>query len=171
MAAVRVAMKGMRARVDYDLKGMRLTELFESVGGKAVVKTSFNGGGEVLSRELVESTAKPGDMAAEFAERLGWVEAAEFAEIEVLKRCPKCGGALAYEAVTTAAVLPVLICSSCKARSFSLTDSYLLGLVNGNRELFDDNERRMLDERPKEFMEELRGHIIRIYASKHVSRI
>jgi hypothetical protein len=73
--------------------------------------------------------------------------------------------------ITEVPVVPLFVCGSCGSPHYSLTDDYLKALVEGRSELFE-----------KEELEEIRGdtigavkllqeYIIRIFASKKISRI
>ncbi len=171
MEEVRISTNGRRSRVDYYEAGELFIETFEE-SGNHVIRTSFNRAGEVLGREMLPSRSRAhSKLATDFANAKGNPVATEYAEIDVLKPCPKCGGSLAYEDSRADVVLPVLVCGSCRSKSFCLTDEYLAKLVKLNKVLFDDSERKMMDESPDAFKAELRDHIIKIYASKHISKI
>lgn len=170
MGEVRIASGRNRARVDYLESGKQLTKVFENLGNR-IISTLFNGDGEILDRGMAGHGNDHVKMAIEFAGQFGTPIPGEYVEIRVLKPCPKCGGRLSYDERERGAVLPLLTCRSCGVKAFGLTDSYLSRLIGDRQRLFDGSEVSMLRKNPDEFMAELKGHIIRIYASKHIMRI
>ncbi len=68
-------------------------------------------------------------------------------------------------------VVPLFRCTSCGKRYYSMTDEYLKTLVHNNTSLFSDEE---LEEKRKDealFVKTLHEYIIRIFASKKISRV
>ena len=68
-------------------------------------------------------------------------------------------------------VVPLFRCTSCGKRYYSMTDEYLKALVHNNTSLFSGEE---LEEKRKDealFIKTLHEYIIRIFASKKISRV
>jgi len=68
-------------------------------------------------------------------------------------------------------IVPIFLCQQCKKRHYSLTDQYLRVLVDGNGELFEESEKVELGKGGDGSLGELQEYIIRIFASKRISRI
>ncbi len=68
-------------------------------------------------------------------------------------------------------VVPIFRCGSCGKRYYSLSDTYLKKLVDENRGLFENDEIKMREDNEKLFINTLNDNIIRIFASKKISRI
>jgi hypothetical protein len=160
-----------RWRVDYCESGRPVTEVFEGYNG-CVLKTVYNREGEILDRVLFRSDKTAKELSEGLANAKGSPVSVEYREKEIEKRC-RCGGRLKREDTVpvNAPVVPAYACLSCNARYFNITDEYLAKLIRYNKGLFDDREREELEGSPEEFKSELKDHIIKIYASKHIMKI
>lgn len=169
--AARLAIREGKARVDYSDGNSALTETFEEIGNSVLV-TSFNSDGRVLDRRLSKGGKGAEARALEFAGSMGRVERCEYSEVLIGKACPKCGGRLEmHVGEADVPIMPLYDCRGCGSRSFDLTDEYLQKLVSGNRVLFENSELDALGKSPEGFRNELMDYIIKIYASKHISKI
>lgn len=136
---------------------------------------------ELNRRGLVEKQlyVKPGD--ADYSEIVSIMDvsdAGEYAGLAVDANCTACGGEVVREldlvhpsVITHVPVVPVYICRKCSKRFYSMTDGYLKSLVASRKELFDEKDLKELSENESMFVSTLQEYIIRIFASKKVSRI
>ncbi len=101
-------------------------------------------------------------------------EETEFISVMLKKPCPKCNEyelashAEAFSSSEEIPIMPIYYCTSCKARSYYLTDQYLEYLVENNRELFSETDISTFAGDKDAFLTELRENIIRIFASKRI---
>ena len=68
-------------------------------------------------------------------------------------------------------VVPLFVCRECKRVHYSLTDDYLAALVDGKKELFEKDELEQINCNKSGSVKLLQEYIIRIFASKKISRI
>lgn len=169
---VYISGRGGKARVEYNAGKGSVLETFEDFGD-GVLRTAYSRDGRVIDRELLAEGGRAKDWAARVAKRIGAAMAsAEYDDVRIGRPCPHCGGSISlYAEERDIPIMPIYVCAACKGRSIDLTDEYLARLVMGNRGLFDQKELAELERNPETFGSELKGHIIRIYASKHVARI
>jgi predicted RNA-binding Zn-ribbon protein involved in translation (DUF1610 family) len=171
--------KGGRVRIDYCTGDRNETRMWEPAGN-GILETTFNADGHILRQRLLR--AEPAEVRrasdafiAELAPDS--VVHAEFEEVKLNKNCPKCGKAClrryAEERSSSEMlpVMPIYACAACGTKSYLLTDEYLDYLVTNNREMFTQDELRELDGSRDKFMAELKGYIIRIFASKKILSI
>ncbi len=94
-------------------------------------------------------------------------------------KCRRCGSfglkrsldSKAPSEITDVPVIPLFVCKSCSSLHYSLTDDYLLALVDCRKELFEKDELDQIHGDLKGSVKLLQEYIIRIFASKKVSRI
>ena len=106
------------------------------------------------------------------------VDCEEYKGVSVDAACASCNGVLAREldlvhpsVINTVPVVPSYICRGCSKRFYSMTDTYLKSLVANKKELFDEKDLKELSENEEAFVSTLQEYIIRIFASKKISRI
>ena len=94
------------------------------------------------------------------------------------KKCIDCCGSLyreleALEAwqINDIPVIPIFRCEKCSKRYYSLTNEYLEVLVNEQKNLFEAKDLTELEKNKEEFIKTLYENIIRIFASKKISRV
>ncbi len=161
-------------RVDHEAEGALISETFEAAAG-GVLHSSFNSNGELLDQRLLRGAANADKRAEDFVSGLrSEALPTDYSAIRLQKRCSKCG-APQLERDTSGLdsdvrVVPVYVCGSCKARHFHLGDAYLSKLVKSNKALFSESEVAAFEKEPEIFMEELKEHIIRIFASKRIMK-
>ena len=153
--------------------------LLEPINGIAALKSTFNKDNELLVQELVK--LPDGGMDAIVGQitknRKEVTISKHYLEIKLNKKCPKCGNSPLsrqldkVQSPSDVPVIPILVCDSCKARSYHLTDEYLKRLVESNPRLFEPNEIAEKNNNEKAFMEELRANIIRIFASQKIMNV
>ncbi len=102
---------------------------------------------------------------------------AQYSDVKFSKPCPKCGQyellryVDAFAGKSDAPIMPLYHCNNCNTKSHHLTNEYLEYLVENNAALFDDKETSELSKDRSAFMTELKGYIIRIFASKKIMSI
>ncbi len=94
------------------------------------------------------------------------------------KRCAGCGMLLARElesadpgVLDDVPVVPIFRCSACGKRHYSVTREYLGKLVDRNEGLFSEEDMKELRKDREKGINMLNEYIIRIFASKKISRI
>ena len=136
---------------------------------------------ELNERGLVEKQVymKPDDpFYVNLTKSMEVVECGEYKGMSVDAVCASCSGTLAREldlvhpsVINTVPVVPSYICRGCSKRFYSMTDTYLKSLVADTKELFDEKDLKELSENEEAFVSVLQEYIIRIFASKKISRI
>jgi hypothetical protein len=106
------------------------------------------------------------------------IESGDYKGMNVDAACTSCNGILAREldlihpsVINTVPVVPSYICKGCSKRFYSMTDTYLKSLVADKKELFDEKDLKELSVNEEVFVSTLQEYIIRIFASKKISRI
>ncbi len=160
-----------KIRVDYNASKGSLLETFEDFR-EGTLRTGYSRDGRVIDREFT-NMGRSRDLAAKRAAGLGVaMTRVEYEEVRIGKPCPHCGGSISlFTEEHNIPIMPIYICASCNGRSIDLTDEYLAKLVMENRGLFDSGELAELAGNPNVFNGELKGYIIKIYASKHIAKI
>ncbi|MEM3227778.1 MAG: hypothetical protein QXR58_02185 [Candidatus Micrarchaeaceae archaeon] len=163
------------ARFDYVDGKRRNTILIEKVGG-GVLETLFDEEGAVLKQVAFKGDAGNIELEVEdISKRIGPLGTAEYNEVTLRKSCPNCGKAALRRSVSNenggVPIVPTYVCTSCKGRSYYLTDQYLRSLVLENKGLFSKNEIEELERNEEDFFKELKEYIIRIFASKKIMAI
>ncbi len=68
-------------------------------------------------------------------------------------------------------VVPIFRCAACDKRFYSITKAYLGRLVDRNNALLDEKERAALEDNRESLINIMNEYVIRIFASKKISRI
>lgn len=145
-----------------------------------VLLTEFNANGEVLDQHCL----KEKDSLHALVKFIG-ADNPEIAEIDAYERvsanaaCSKCSkrelvrelDLVPPEAINNVPVVPIFVCTSCRQKSYSMTESYLRNLVKSNVPLFTEDERKEMAADENKFIGLLQEYIIRIFASKKISRM
>jgi ribosomal protein L37AE/L43A len=169
-----------RYKTGYYVKdGVRKYSLFEGIK-KGTLVTEFNEYGEVLGQKLLNEN----DVLKVIDENLsgeGYTISAKesYEGIEVNAECPFCKeksirrelDLADISNIESVPVVPTYVCTKCKRKFYSLTDSYLEALVEGKKNLFSEDELKELAANKEKFINELQEYIIRIFASKRITRI
>jgi hypothetical protein len=105
-------------------------------------------------------------------------EVSEMARTTLEKRCGACGARLVRElefadpsAIMDVPVVPIFRCADCGRRHYSMTREYLGALVDRNNGLFEADELEEIGRDREKGINTLNEYIIRIFASKKISRI
>jgi predicted RNA-binding Zn-ribbon protein involved in translation (DUF1610 family) len=158
-----------------DSKGGRII-LWEPIG-ETVVETIFDTEGGILVQSLLKMEGtRIHERTSTYMKNAGLGEAreVEFTDVKLNKRCPNCGKDTLSRRASTVRdfkdipIMPIYDCTSCRWRSYYLTDTYLTYLVHNNKELFDHEESSELEKDERQFLGELKEYIIRIFASKRI---
>lgn len=171
-----------RLRTDfYTVEGTREFVVAEKTA-KGVLLTKFNGYGEVLDQLY----KRPGDALVELR---GYVEAVDtmlnvenvpdYRMVEVSARCENCNGTEIRRELDLAEpsfiervpVVPIFICRKCSKRFYSMTGMHLSNIVSRNLDLFESEELKMKGHDEKEFLRVLEEYVIRIFASKRITKM
>jgi ribosomal protein S27AE len=155
------------------------TTLLDPVKGGAALKSVFNKDNELIFQELVKlPDGGMNELIDQIIKDKKCVTISrQYIEIKLNKKCPKCGNSPLsrhldkVELPSEVPVIPLLICDSCKTRSYHLTDEYLKRLVESNPGLFEPDEIAEKGRDEKAFMEELKANIIRIFASQRIMNV
>ncbi|MFI5412862.1 MAG: hypothetical protein ACHQX1_03140 [Candidatus Micrarchaeales archaeon] len=179
-------MEGRRAYISKDGNGRTKLEyaqndeerimLWEKKDMQAL-ETLFDGEGAILLQKMIPL----GELQLERIiddtikrEKIAELEERPYSDVRLSKKCPKCGesGLLRHvEAFTSkdeVPIMPLYHCKNCKTSSYYMTDSYLEYLVHTNRELFETVDIKEFENNKSVFMTELKGYVIRIFASKKI---
>ncbi len=147
--------------------------------GKGVLVTDFGGSGEVIDQNLFEYGVPLDVLTVHLGAALE-LSGEPYKKVEVdifCKRCSKDSTAVREldikdaQSAGTVPVAPIFVCSACRTRYYSMTDSYLERLISRNEEMFKREELTSMKDDAGAFMRELQGYIIRIFASKRVFRL
>ena len=164
-----------RLRSDfYSNDGKRLCCLIENTQNGMLIT-------ELNERGLVEKQVymKPDDpFYVSLTMNMEIADSGEYKGMDIDAVCTSCSGILVREldlmhpsVINTVPVVPSYICRGCSKRFYSMTDTYLKSLVVNKKELFDEKDLKELSENEEAFVSTLQEYIIRIFASKKISRI
>lgn len=165
-----------KIKIEYAHGTEKRVVLWET-GSNGILETMFDGNGYILLQRVAKLDGNA--LNARVSEVLKNANISETIErpyknVEFPKPCPKCGKhglsryVEAFASKGEAPVMPLYYCSSCRTKSYYLTESYLDYLVENNLEMFNEKEIKEMKEDKTAFVEELRGYIIRIFASKKI---
>ena len=165
-----------RYRIDYMSGSSAAIEIFEDMGF-GILETSFDHVGEIVDQKLLKRGINIEEAAKTFLSGIeGEVKAVEYHDVEFARACPSCGSTNIRRDIkalndNSVPIVPRYICSNCGAHLYRLSDRYLEKLVYSNSQTFSKDELDALEKNRTEFMKELKGHIIRIFASKKIMEI
>lgn len=168
-----------RVKLEYVRQGEQLVRLWELHKDKAL-ETTFDNNGAILNQivlkpdtELLNHRLQQSLLEANISK----TEQKRFTDIKFERPCPKCGEkrlsryAEAFASKAEVPVMPMYQCQNCSTKSYHMTDKYLECLVESNSEMFSEAEIAELNTNRVAFMNELKGYIIRIFASKKIMNI
>ncbi len=144
--------------------------------------TEFNSANEVVNQVCLQARDAESALAAYLGIKAGdirVVRVGSYSGVRIGAKCRGCGAAgLARELDSVAPteikdvpVVPIFICTVCGKRHYLLTDNYLNELVKNNGALFDKEEMAEISKDPRSSIKMLQEYIIRIFASKKISRV
>jgi len=148
--------------------------------GAGTLITRFKSGGDVLDQTCeVSKDAK--SVLCDYLKGEGAIDftnSGAYERITVDAKCDRCKGEIARELdlkkpeeIRSVPVVPIFVCKSCGRRFYSMTDVYLTRLARRQSSLFSANELREMEKNEREFMTNVREHVIRIFASKKITRL
>jgi hypothetical protein len=155
---------------------IRLWEPFNN----GLLETTFDNSGSVLLQKMLKSQADVLKLRLDESLREAGVsqtKETQFSDVKINKPCPNCKQynlsryIEAYATKNEVPIIPIYYCSNCKKQSYHITNSYLEYLVENNMSLFSDSEILELKGDRSAFVSELKGYIIRIFASKKIMSI
>ncbi|MDE1855942.1 MAG: hypothetical protein KGH49_01770 [Candidatus Micrarchaeota archaeon] len=102
-----------------------------------------------------------------------------YSGVEVRAKCDGCNGKsikremdlLAPPTILKIPVVPLFVCTNCKKKFYSMTPTYLRKLVARNTEMFEKNELEMRNAGEQAFIDEVQEYMVRVFASKKLTRI
>jgi predicted RNA-binding Zn-ribbon protein involved in translation (DUF1610 family) len=168
---------GCRTKLEYTANGLEVVKLWEK-SGELTVETTFDRDGAVLQQQLLDGNT---DVEKKVKQELqsASVQAVRekpYEEVRLKKPCPNCGSDSLARCPRSVSgdplpVVPVYRCKSCNKKSYHLNTAYLDYLVRSNTGLFEKGELQELESNRDAFITELEGYILRIFASKRITRI
>jgi hypothetical protein len=158
---------------------MRFSLVEETRAGTLI--TEFRSNGEVLN-QVGAGKKRAEEALAEYLKGIGELNIGrakgKYVPVRVGAECAKCRGGIARELdlkcpgeIKSVPVVPMFVCVGCGSRYYHLTDEYLIRLVRSNAALFDSEEARERGKDEGEFVKTLQEYVIRIFASKRISKL
>jgi len=144
--------------------------------------TEFRSNGEVLDQVCVNGRDARTALG-EYLKGIGSLEVlskagSKYEPIGVNAPCPKCNGEIARELdlkaprdIAFVPVVPMFVCRSCKSRYYLLGDDYLKRLIHAKVGLFEKDEALEREKDEGLFLKTMHEYVIRIFASKRISRL
>ncbi len=142
--------------------------------------TEFNEHSEVVNQVYMKDTNHERNLSKYLkADEKKTVLTGDYKGIMIHAKCRSCGKVGLRRSldftepskITNVPVVPLFACIACKSPHYSLTDDYLRVLVEGNMGLFEKDERDQIRGDAGGSVKLLQEYIIRIFASKKISRI
>lgn len=167
---------GNKVKLEYVKDGHAVSTLWER-RDSGLLETAFDSDGLVLFQKLVKSDDKYIDHKVKetlHGAKISKLSEKKYSDVKINRRCPGCGESGlsryvdAFASSNDIPVIPIYYCANCKSKSYSLTDHYLEYLVESNRGLFEESEANELQRNRDATLGEIRGYIIRMFASKKI---
>ncbi len=168
-----------RYRTDYFTRdGVRFFCVAERIR-KGTLITEFTESGMPVDQEYYRDAEQEEALERRVGSRLEIFEVKEYQKVIPSAECGKCrDGRIIREMdltnpwlVEEIPVVPIFKCQGCGERFYAMSEEYLDALVERNLNLFDKGE---LEEKARDrwhFVNTLNEYIIRIFASKKISRL
>lgn len=146
---------------------------------KGILITEFEIGGNILNQVYVSGTDTEKELKSYLSADIDVKKAEKYDRVKINAVCDKCNeyslmrnlDLISPDVINEVSVVPIYICTKCGKKFYSMTDRYLRNLVKGNLALFDKDEVEELKKDEYLFINTLQEYIIRIFASKKISRI
>ena len=163
-------------KLEYTHNGKQRIMLWETRDA-STLETLFDADGSILMQKMANSDKDA--LARKIANVLkeanvsGTKETA-YSDVRFNRPCPKCGERKllryveAFSSKREVSIMPLYHCQNCSTKSYHLTDDYLGYLVDNNTEHFGESELLEMKKNREAFLAELKGYIIRIFASKKI---
>ncbi len=169
-----------RLRSDvYEREGLKLSCLIEDTQYGLLV-TEFNERGLVETQRYYKGE-KWGcmlDLGVLSAKDAEIVDCGMYSCVKIDSKCTACSGEIARELdllhpsiIGSVPIVPSFVCKKCSKKFYSMTDNYLKGLVGSKNNLFEEKDLKELKEDEEGFVHTLQEYIIRIFASKKITKI
>jgi hypothetical protein len=148
--------------------------------GNGVLVTEFTEHG-VVTDQAYHKVNDPETVINEYLSPVGKVELRitdVYEKVYSKKQCKQCNGSVVREldlkdpkTITNVPVVPLFVCVKCSKRYYSMSNRYLMHLVSSNQDLFDEKDLKDKEKDIDAFINTLNEYIIRIFASKKISRL
>ena len=147
---------------------------------KGVLVTRFGGMGEVLDQAYFDGGKVESALSAYLGASIKCitVDVDKYEGVVVKASCTSCNGVVMRELdskkpeeILEVPVIPLFTCSSCGKRFYNMSDSYLRKLVEQNRDMFEKDDIMEKERDGDAFINILNENIIRVFASKKISRL
>jgi hypothetical protein len=162
------------------LKGGQTRFCLAEKTSEGTLITEFNEHSEVVNQVYEKDPHHEGNLYKYLgADERKEVLTGDYRGIMIHAKCRHCGNIglkraldlIAPPDITEVPVVPLFVCGSCRSLHYSLTDDYLRVLVNSKSELFEKEELDRMRGDAAGSVKLLQEYIIRIFASKKISRI
>ncbi len=146
---------------------------------KGALLTEFSKSGKIID-QIYYKNRKAGDILKEYlGEEIVIEYVKEYERVRVAAECKKCNKEkivremdLANAAyIADVPVIPIFRCINCGERFYGMSNEYLNALVQRNAELFEKDEVEELKRDYDRFVNTLNEYVIRIFASKKITRL
>lgn len=160
----------------YEREGLKFCLVEDTFKGTLI--TEFNLDCEVVNQNYLQNHNVLHELSSYVGSLLEINDVGEYKQIEMKAKCTECGNVgLVRELDTHQAksivnipVVPIFVCRKCGHKHYSLTDQYLKTLVANNKHLFEPSELEEINKDRYGSINTLKEYIIRIFASKRISR-
>jgi hypothetical protein len=103
----------------------------------------------------------------------------KYTPVRINAACEACGESalqreldtLNIEDMRDVPALPMLLCTSCNAKSYFITKEYIRNISDSNIGMFTEEELSLRERDKEAFINAIWEHVIRIFASKKINRI
>ncbi len=164
-------------KIEYTKNGLYLIKIWETFSDGKISETTFKNNGSIIDQRLYLAKKSISDHVEFFIrnEKLNPFKT-NFQEVKLNRGCPKCSGNIdrytkdkSYS--SDIPIMPMYFCKGCGSKSYYFTIEYLNKLVSSHPEMFSDVDKELYKENSESFIKELKEHINRIFASKHIYEI
>lgn len=147
---------------------------------KGVLLSKFSLDGELLDQVYSRNGAALDNLKAYLnSEELSVKKVAEYKHVLVNTECNGCRSRsikrvldlVEPNKIVDVPVVPLFVCTACRKKFYSMSNSYLAKLVKNNLDLFESDDAKKKDKDEAAFINELKENIIRIFASKRITLI
>jgi len=146
---------------------------------KGSLISEFSRGGRIMDQIYYAGKAPEEILGAHFGGEVSVKAVPVYEKVKVSSSCKRCEDEkvvreldLATPAlVESIPVVPTFRCLGCGERFYGMSEEYLGSLVKKNVGLFEGEELAQMEKDERLFINELNEYIIRIFASKKISRL
>lgn len=148
--------------------------------GSGTLITRFKSSGDVLDQTCdLSKDAK--SVLCDYLKgegALDFTNSGAYERVAVDARCGRCKGEIIRgldlknpEEIRSVPVVPIFVCKGCGRRFYSMTEAYLTRLAHRQSFLFSADDLKEMKKNEREFINNVREHVIRIFASKKITRL